>query len=133
MANNTSPLGDFSSLRFPDNVGTDEVPAFIRFVPQKVEYGGTKGLNPVDRPGLLSGSSASKFQLQNSSIDGLSGAINQVKTQIGGAIDSFANGAKQAIGAINNTFQSASFSEFTNNLGKIVSGKINFGLSLVFR
>ena len=38
MAN---PLFNFTSLKFPDEVGTDEVPNYIRFEPTIVKYGGT--------------------------------------------------------------------------------------------
>jgi len=34
-------IDSFTSLSFPRNVGTDEVPNYIRFVPKVMQYGGT--------------------------------------------------------------------------------------------
>jgi hypothetical protein len=118
--------GNFKSLRFPENVGTDEVPVYIRFVPQEVRYGGTEGLNPAQRPALKYGSANSVGgSAAGASIDG---AINQVKSQIGGAVESFASAAKQSISGISSIFKGTSFSSVTNDLGRLVSGKVNFGL-----
>ena len=117
----SSQLGNFQSLRFPDNVGTDEVPAYIRFVPQKVEYGGTKGLNPVNRPSL-------KYGLTDTASKSMGGAVEQAQNQIGGAVQSFATAAKEAVNSIGNVFKGTSFSQITNDLGKLVSGKINLGI-----
>ena len=39
-----STVQRFNSLRFPQDLGTTEVPYFIRFEPQVVQYGGTRGL-----------------------------------------------------------------------------------------
>ena len=34
----------FKSLRFPENLGTTDVPNYIRFIPKVVQYGGTESL-----------------------------------------------------------------------------------------
>jgi hypothetical protein len=126
---NNSALGNFKSLRFPDNLGTDEVPAYIRFVPQKVIYGGTKGLNPAERPGLKYGAPTSA--LQSNVANSMGDVINQVKSQIsdqvGGVIKSFASGAKESINAIGSIFKGTSFSQVTSSIGNVVSGSINLG------
>lgn len=44
----------FKSYRFPETLGTDEVPNYVRFVPKIVQYGGTedlmKGSNGISSP-----------------------------------------------------------------------------------
>ena len=119
MTNST--LGRFKSLRFPEDVGTDAVPAYIRFTPQKVKYGGTKGLNPVGRPQGIS------YNDPNKVAQGPLGVLDQIKTQIGGSIDSFATAAKSAIAAIGNVFKSANFTAATTELGKIINGSVKIG------
>lgn len=134
MANkdNTSSLGNFRSLRYPTNVGTEQVPAYIRFVPQKVEYGGTKGLNPANRPALSYGNTAANTSSQNKGSGSLSDALKAAKknlqAKIGGAVESFATAAKTAIQSIGDAFSGTSFTQTAAGLGKIVSGKINLGL-----
>jgi len=129
MANNTSPLGNFRSLRFPENVGTDEVPAYIRFVPQKIEFGGTQGLNTVNRPEISTGkSSAGQASGVGSLGDYISSARQELQQKIGGAFDSFATAAKDSVNAIGNVFSGTSFTQIQNDLGKIISGRINVGI-----
>lgn len=73
----SSKVVPFRSLRFPPNtLGTDEVPYFIRFVPQEVQYGGTKanteirqGQNPFNFP------SSSDFST-NGTVDSIANNAN---------------------------------------------------------
>lgn len=39
-----STTSSFNSLRFPQDLGTPQVPYYVRFEPQVVQYGGTRGL-----------------------------------------------------------------------------------------
>ena len=111
---------DFVSLRFPQNVATNEVPNYVTFTPQQVQFGGTTGLNPISRPN-------SNIAAQTGSAFGSNNPLTQIRDQIGGAVDSFASGATQAIGAISDVFNTASLSSSLTNLGKIVSGRVNIG------
>lgn len=114
-------LGTFKSLRFPSELGTDEAPAYIRFTPQQVKYGGTTGLNGVNSPSVSGGS-------RSSYLAGSAGnPFEQIAQQVGGVIDSFANGASQAVSAISNVFDTASLSSSVSNLGKILSGTVRIG------
>ena len=49
----------FKSLKFPENVGSDQVPNYVRFVPKIIKYGGTQslraGTNAVGAPSLGGG------------------------------------------------------------------------------
>ena len=117
---------NFPSLRFPEDVGTTAVPTYIRFTPQEVTYGGTRGNNPITRPNnALPG--------VGSSVTSIGGAlnannpINQIQNQIGGVVDNFANGAQQAVGAIGDVFNSGNLTTAFTNLGKVVSGRVNIG------
>jgi hypothetical protein len=120
MAAKKQKVGNFISLRFPEDVGTDKVPAYIRFTPQTVIYGGTEGLNPVGKPSLSYGTGV----INRNPV----GILDQVKKQVGGVVQSFATAAKSAISSVGGIFGSgATFSSSINQLSKIVSGSIRIG------
>jgi len=117
---------NFPSLRFPEDLGTVEVPNYIRFTPQEFVFGGTTGLNPISRPN-------NSLPGVGTTLSGIGSAVNsnnpfrQVQNQIGGAVDSFSNGARQAVGAVGDIFNAGSLSQSFTNLGKVVSGSVNVG------
>ena len=119
-------LGKFISLRFPEDLGTNDVPNYIRFTPQQVKYGGTRGLyqgtNGVSAPGGSVFSNSTALTSSNAL-----NPIQQIQNQIGGAVDSFANGANELVDSINGIFNTASLSTSLTNLGRVVSGRVNIG------
>lgn len=117
---------NFASLRFPLELGSPEVPNYIRFCPQEVRYGGTTGLNPISRPNNAIPGAGNSI----SSVAGIPNANNplkQIQNQIGGAVDSFATGAREAVGAVGDIFNSGNLNTAFTNLGKVVSGRVNIG------
>jgi len=94
--------------------------------------GELKGLNPANRPSLSYGNSAANSSSRSSGSGSLSDAVNSAKKnlqdKIGGAVQSFATAAKTAIQSIGSVFKGTSFTQTTEGLGKIISGKINLGL-----
>ena len=120
MAVKKQKAGGFISLRFPEDVGTEKVPAYIRFTPQTVIYGGTEGLSPAGKPSLSYGTGVANRNP--------AGILDQVKKQVGGVVESFATAAKSAISSVSGIFGSgATFSSSINQLSKIVSGSIRIG------
>lgn len=120
MAAKKQKIGGFISLRFPEDVGTEKVPAYIRFTPQTVIYGGTEGLNPVSKPSLSYGTGTTN--------NVNTGILDQVKQQVGGVVNSFATAAKSAISSVSGIFGSgATFSSSIGQLSKIVSGSVKIG------
>lgn len=80
-------------LRFPETVGGPECPAYIRFTPEKVEYGGKAGLNNTVR----TPNPANAIARSAGDSLGLSGVASTVVSQagaaIGGAVDGFISDA----------------------------------------
>lgn len=113
--------GRFISLRFPEDVGTQNVPAYIRFTPQTVKYGGTEGMNPINKPNLQYGTGLASSGIERG------GILDQIRGQIGGVVESFSTAAKSSISALGNIFRGASFNSSVSELSKIVSGSIKIG------
>lgn len=89
-------------LKFPESVGTPECPAFIRFTPEDVQYGGIPGLNNLGR----SPNPANAIARGAAENLGLSGAVTPIADRIGaalgGAVDGFISDAVGSIqGSIN--------------------------------
>lgn len=123
MATKKQKAGNFISLRFPEDVGTEKVPAYIRFTPQTVIYGGTEGLSPVEKPSLSFGTG-----VQNKVQSGVNGVLGQIKDKVGGVVQSFSTAAKSAISSVSGVFGSnATFTSVVGDLSKIVSGSVRIG------
>jgi hypothetical protein len=121
MAAKKQKVGGFISLRFPEDVGTEKVPAYIRFTPQTVIYGGTEGLAPVNKPSLSYGAGT-----PNRSTGG--GILEQVRRRVDGVVDSFSTAARSAINSVSGIFGSgATFSSSIGQLSRVVSGSIRIG------
>lgn len=89
-------------LRFPETVGGPECPAYIRFTPEKVEYGGKVGLNNIGRTpnpaNAIARSAADSLGLAGVA----STVVDRAGAAIGGAIDGFISDAVGEVqGAIN--------------------------------
>ena len=107
---------DFKSLSFPRNVGTDEVPNYVRFVPKIIKYGGTKslrqGTNAIQAPTL--GGSASSIR-PGSVFTGLGGVQGNLLAAVDN-IQAFGDGLNSTIGNITSAVQNAS-NQFSNSPG----------------
>ena len=107
---------NFKSLSFPRNVGTDEVPNYIRFVPKIIQYGGTKslreGTNAIGAPSL--GGSSSSVR-PGSTFTGLGGVTENLQAAVGN-IQAFGDGVNSTIGNITSAVQDAS-NQFSNSPG----------------
>lgn len=91
-------LTSFADLRFPSNLGTNLVPNYICFSPQKVQYGGTKGLtggaNGVSHPGNL-----------GTSLGGL-GSVGSIGGALGGGLSNLAGNIQASVDGIAQTASS---------------------------
>ena len=105
----------YKSLRFPRNVGTDEVPNYVRFVPKVVQYGGSKtlrqGANEVGAPSLGGSSSIT----QGSVFTGLGGVAENIQAAVSN-IQAFGDGVNSTVGSITSAVQDAS-NQFSNSPG----------------
>ena len=117
------------SLRFPETVGGPECPAFIRFTPEKVEYGGKPGLNNVGRTPNPANAIA-KSAADSLGLSGIaSTVVDRAGAAIGGAVDGFITDAVGSVqGKINDVL--GDFSSVVNigSIGSITgaaSGAIN--------
>lgn len=108
-------LGNFEAHRFPENLGSAEVPNYITFRPQKVIYGETT----VQRPDGVG--KAPK------NTDEGRGPFGKLSAQIGGTIRGISDAAEDSLNQITDIFKSSSFKSFTTKLGKVVKGKVRIG------
>ncbi len=121
---------NFKSLRFPRNVGTDQVPNYIRFVPKVIKYGGSeslrKGSNGVGAPSVGGGSA--NGIIPGSVVQGLGGLVGNATAALGN-FQSAAAGVQQTIGAVTGAMTEAA-NAFSNS-PTAVGGLIGAGQSLV--
>ena len=117
-------LGKFESLKYPPELGTDEVPNFIRFVPKEFRFGGitsTKGnkfaySGPKSNYGIGGPTNASA----GNNID-LTGGLDKL---VDGVVGSLANVAKQTVGGVMDQINQIGWGEvFGFKLGEMARGK----------
>lgn len=108
-------LGNFQAHRFPENLGSAEVPNYITFRPQKVIYGQTN----VQRPDAVG--KAPK------NTDEGRGPFGKLSAQIGGTIRGISDAAGESLNEVTDIFKASSFKSFTTKLGKVVKGKVRIG------
>ena len=108
-------LGNFEAHRFPENLGSAEVPNYITFRPQKVIYGQTT----VQRPDSVG--KAPK------NTDEGRGPFGKLSAQIGGTIRGISDAAEESLNQVTDIFKASSFKSFTTKLGKVVKGKVRIG------
>lgn len=110
-------------LKFPDSVGSPECPAFIRFTPEEVEYGGKAGLNNIGR----TPNPANAIARGAGENLGLAGTItpiaDKVGAALGGAVDGFISDAVGSIqGSINDALGDFAGAITIGGLGQTSSG-----------
>jgi len=107
---------NFKSLSFPRNVGTDQVPNYVRFVPKIMQYGGTKSLregsNAVGAPTL--GGSASRIA-PSSIFNGIGGVEGNIEAAFSN-LQTFGDGVNSSLGKITSAVTDAS-NQFANSPG----------------
>lgn len=115
-------LGNFTAMRFPENLGTEENPYFITFRPQKVDYGKSKNLSAVRdlASNLISATG------QQGVVDDFFGKVNE---KVGGVVDNISKKAKDSLSDLGGVFgvEAGSLESRATALGKIVKGKIKIG------
>lgn len=110
----------FSSLRFPQDLGTSEVPFYIRFEPQVVQYGGTRGLEVGSGDFNLSTFSLSNNPATQPVGRNFTLSLNDFK---GGLLNSLANEANKFFSEVKSAFNSVSLDLF----GGAIKGRVNLG------
>ena len=105
----------FKSLKFPENVGSDQVPNYVRFVPKIIKYGGTQslraGTNAVGAPSLGGGGLGGIAQ--SSIVPGLGGIAENLNAAVSN-FQAAADGAAQSLGNVVGAVQDAA-NTFNNN------------------
>lgn len=125
-----------TSMRFPTDLGTDDVPNYITFRPELVEYGSIRGENgrhlygnAFTRPDYTNYTpSVGTLQNPRGRTNGITifNPFEQIRQRIGGIVDSIANGARlnfdfpRNIGSVNIDL---------SNLGNrnMITGRLNLG------
>ena len=114
-------MESFPSLRFPQDLGTSEVPNYIRFEPQIVQYGGTKGLDVGNGDFNLSTFSTSNNPVSTqANTRGHTFSLNDIK---GGIVQTLAGEANNLFSSIKSAFNSVS----VDLLGGAIKGRVNLG------
>jgi len=115
-------VDNFKSLRFPSDLGTNNVPAYIRFVPKTTQYGGTEGIK--SKPNY----SQPKIPSLNDYKQSLG---NQLKSKLNGVVDGLEDSLKNKVGSIFSSIGSNVSSKLGQSAIKkasnFVSGKISLG------
>lgn len=87
----------FKPLRFPREVGSYEVPNFVRFVPKKIEYGKFNKEFQNEYGNSFSSANKTGGSFAGS---GYANAESQLRDGVGGIIDNIANGAKGILSSL---------------------------------
>ena len=123
-------LGTFESLKYPPELGTDEVPNFVRFEPKEFRFGGitsSKGNKfAFSGPQSSYGIQGNNPVGNGNSIDLTSGLDGLVD----GVVGSLANVARQTVGGVMDQISQIGWGEALGfNLGKYAKGKfkVNIG------
>ena len=121
----------FTSLKFPSNVGSDQVPNYIRFVPSVMKYGGTQslrqGTNAVGAPDPTALGSVASSVFPGSSAAGIGALAGNLNAGINN-LQQGVQGVSQTIGSITNA-ASAAAAQFQSNPS--FTGALKAGSSLV--
>lgn len=136
MAAGATPFNtEGRSLRFPIALGTDEVPNYVTFRPEMVDFGTVKGQSSKDNYGnAFTKPDYGRYNSARTAVNNVTSRagitlfnpFEQLKNQIGGFVDSIANRAKLSfnfprnIGNVNIDF---------SNLGNknMITGRLNLG------
>ena len=86
---------NFRSLRFPENLGTTDVPNYIRFVPKLMKYGGTEN--------LMQGSNAINPAAGNPTYSPLNNSIGAIAGNIAAGVGGLAQTAASLTNAVSST------------------------------
>lgn len=145
-AGTRSPINNsFQSLRFPQEVGTEQVPAWIRFEPVEYEYGTlenygnsfgnsggsvfantstTNNYSALGNSSLLNNLTASNFSFNR-------GPLNiTVQNPIGGIVQNLVTGAENYISNLTGGLVTANISTIFNNTTSIISGRVDISSAL---
>jgi hypothetical protein len=127
--------GNAQSLRFPKELGTDEVPNYVTFRPTLVEFGRyepgktrreTFG-NAYDFNQKSNAQRAGEFTFgvgpANITID----PFSQLRSQVGGIVDNISNGVNQLLGAIANPLSNFKFSQNISLFGGAINARVDLG------
>jgi hypothetical protein len=143
---------NFKSLRFPQEVGGEEVPAYIRFVPKEAQFGKLENYgNAVGNSGgsvFASNSPTSGFSVVGGRIPSLGGngsgnsitspnwSINagplniNIKNPIGGIVQNLAKGAEDFISNLTGGLLTANISTLFSNSASTITGRVDITQAL---
>ena len=119
LKNNAASVSDFVSLRFPSDLGTNEVPHYIRFEPLQCDYGSIKGANAVGAPSAGSPTSTTSKSSASSKSKAKSGGL------LSGLVDSVKNKVENKL--TSSISKAAGSSSVGRALGSFISGKLTIG------
>lgn len=128
-----------TSLRYPREVGTDEVPNYITFRPTVVDFGTYESGKGLKENYGNSFDFSQKSKVQNSGTFSIGGSnlnlrgsritnpFEQIKNEIGGIFDNLSNGVNAALSALSDPFNNFSFSTNVSLFGGALEGRVNLG------
>lgn len=129
-----SSLTAFTSKRFPENVGTDDVPNYIIFTPQEVDFGNIDNYGNNFSRNIREVISNTATDALQRGVGNIFAPLQNVVNGIGGIVDSIANGANSFLSrltagtGINFNLNYPSFSNLANGaIGRVISGTVNIG------
>lgn len=119
-------VSKFTALRYPSNVGTKDVPVYVRFTPQQVMYGKTTGFRPA------ANIPANLTRGLNIGLGGVgTNPLQQIQQQVGGLVDNISLAATQTLAQVQNIFQAGDIGSALNAVGNLVNGRIQIGNSTI--
>lgn len=132
-------VGSFQSLRFPEDVGTENVPVYVRFEPKEVIFGGisSEGSNRIFNSGGSvfannSGTSVTGTRVSSGNnifsptLNASLGPFNvSIRNPIGGLVDSLISGAENAISRLTNGLVTANITTSLGVLNRSVTGRVD--------
>lgn len=135
-----STVNSFNSLRFPQDLGTSEVPFYIRFEPQVVNYGGSRGLQTgTGNFDLRSAGNRGRNNPSQSPVStGRDFSVGPFDFTIGnipvlGVIDSIASSVNSVFDSLTSGLQSFTSNIFNGGLGGIFNARLNINSATLNR
>ncbi|MCG7944866.1 MAG: baseplate tail-tube junction protein [Candidatus Thiodiazotropha taylori] len=123
----SSPIYNFESIRFPQEVGSDEVPNYIRFEPTIVKYGGTSFKqdygNAVGTPGRIKNRSSVLAGGTNNAIDVVSWGVERTRPGLDVSIMSGSN----AIFDVLSQLAGFNITRSTSGTNRVVAARTTIG------
>lgn len=122
-----SSAGGFDTVRFPENLASEDVPNYIKFVPERIEYGSIQNYGNDFSSNINFGGGRGGLGIN------VNNPFSVIGRVIDGFVDRIASGSNNELNKSQGGFATVSFNvpsfENANNakVGNIISGSLNIG------